>query len=99
MLDRYTAKFHAICPHCEGYGGGKTPEGHEDSDCLGSCPECWCPGCHDGQDFPESRLLELDDDDPCGSWRAFRLIEAEKEGQRKHRAEARSPQMVIGGAL
>ena len=64
------AKAGGICPVCEGYGGGEEPEGHEDSDCIGACDECWCPGCHDGQDFPEDRI----DEEPCGSWLAYELI-------------------------
>ncbi|HEY0390998.1 MAG TPA: hypothetical protein VGC63_04750 [Solirubrobacterales bacterium] len=68
------AKERRICPVCEGYGGGDAPEGHENSTCAGVCPECWCPGCHEGHDFPESRIGELDDGDPCGSWLAYELI-------------------------
>jgi hypothetical protein len=99
MLDLYAAKHHGICPHCQGYGGGRTPDGHEFSDCPGVCPECWCLGCHDGHDFPEQRIWELPDGDPCGSWEAYRLVERGKEKERQRRTEARSPQMVIGGAL
>jgi hypothetical protein len=68
------AKQHGLCPCCESYGGGDEPEGHGDSECPGVCPECWCPGCHDGHDFPEARIGELDDEQPSGSWLAFELI-------------------------
>ena len=81
MVDNPTAKHHGVCPICEGYGGGDAPEGHEFSGCEGSCPECWCTGCHDGHDFPADRLAELPDSsegatdgDPCGSWLAYELL-------------------------
>lgn len=69
-----SAKANGLCPVCEGYGGADAPEDHFESDCTGTCPKCWCPGCHDGQDFPEDRLAELDDGEPAGSWLAFELI-------------------------
>lgn len=79
MLDLHMAKHHGICPACEGYGGTAEDEDHpcqqEDSTCIGSCPNCWCAGCHDGQNFPESRLGELDDGDPCGSWLAYEAVQ------------------------
>lgn len=50
-MNETTAQRHGVCPRCEGYGGGEEPEGHENSDCEGSCPECWCPGCHDGESW------------------------------------------------
>jgi hypothetical protein len=81
------AKQSGVCPTCQGHGGGEEPEGHEYSDCEGTCPECWCPGCHDGHDFPESRISELDDEDPCGSWLAYELIHGAvsipEEGERQ----------------
>ncbi len=52
MVDIPTAKQHGICPICEGYGGRDAmdddPCERDDSTCAGSCPKCWCPGCHDG---------------------------------------------------
>lgn len=72
------AKAHGVCPVCEGYGGGAEDDDHpcrrEDAECAGSCPQCWCPGCHDGHDFPASRISELDDGASSGSWLAYELI-------------------------
>jgi hypothetical protein len=71
------AKESGVCPVCEGHGGGDDDSECIDStDCEGCCPRCWCSGCHDGQDFPESRLAELDDGNPCGSWLAYQLVQA-----------------------
>lgn len=94
------AKANDFCPVCECYGGGEAPEGHEDSDCSGVCPKCWCPGCHDGHDFPGSRIGELDDGDPCGSWLAFELIHGPNPtGARVHPRPAPEVSQDCGGEL
>jgi hypothetical protein len=86
------AKLRGICPICEGYGGGDTPEGHEnDRGCIGSCPKCWCVGCHDGQDFPPGRVYELFDGNPCGSWEAYEEIQ---RADRKRREVAPMPGQI-----
>jgi len=68
MVDLPTAERHGVCPVCEGYGGGEAPEGHENADCQGSCPKCWCPGCHDGNEMTSGW-------DPCGSWEAYQAVQ------------------------
>lgn len=80
MIDHETAKQHGVCPICEGYGGdGDCP----DPRCPGVCSRCWCRGCHDGQDFPEKLLAQLDDGDPCGSWLAFEVVSRHESEKRQ----------------
>lgn len=76
MVDIATAENHGICPVCEGYGGGKNVYGPDELSCdnelcVGSCPRCWCEGCHDGQllgiPLPESGEL-------MGSWEAYEAL-------------------------
>lgn len=69
-IDLATAEEHGVCPVCEGYGGRPDDDAcqAEDSTCPGSCPQCWCPGCHDGQDVAFDEDL---DEHPMGSWRAY----------------------------
>lgn len=85
------AKLRGVCPRCEGYGGGDEPEGHENSKCLGVCSECWCPGCHDGQDFPQGRVHELFDGNPSGSWDAYEEVQ---RAERKRREVAPMPGQI-----
>ena len=47
MVDAPTAEHHGICPECEGYGGRSPDPCAESDSCIGGCPVCRCPGCHD----------------------------------------------------
>lgn len=96
MIDRETAKEACICPVCEGYGGGDIPEGHEDDPaCIGSCPECWCPGCHDGQDFPHNLRGQVEGGDPVGSWLAFLVVQRH---ERERRQVEQGQGQLLGGS-
>lgn len=92
MIDRETAKEAGICPKCEGYGGDAEPC---PASCGGSCPKCWCGGCHDGQDFPEEMLGQVDDGEPCGSWLAFLVVQRH---ERERRQVEQGQGQLLGGS-
>ena len=72
MVDVRTAEHHGVCPTCEGYGGKSDPagDGCPNELCSGSCPACWCPGCHDGQ----VECAEPDSGERMGSWEAYEAL-------------------------
>jgi hypothetical protein len=75
VVDVLTAKGHGICPKCEGYGGNGA-DGCVNGDCTGSCPACWCPGCHDGHvpiPEPGGGLL--------GSWEAYAHLHPQDDAE------------------
>jgi hypothetical protein len=78
VVDVPTAKHHGICPDCEGYGGNSELEGCPNEDCIGSCPSCWCPGCHDG-----AVECDLDPEERPGSWQAYEAVQGSKEAELK----------------
>jgi hypothetical protein len=70
MVDIATAKHHGVCPECEGYSGGDI-EDCPNPICIGSCPQCWCEGCHDGNvNIPEPEHGE----GLAGSWEAYEAL-------------------------
>lgn len=82
MVDIPTAERHGICPECEGYLGRHDEDGYgidcPNENCLGSCPQCWCPGCHDGNTGdPQSALaFGIDPEEYAGSWAAHVAVTA-----------------------
>lgn len=87
MVDVPTARYHGVCPSCEGYGG-RTVDGYgfdcPNELCIGSCPSCWCLGCQDGRvDLPEPEHGE----GLMGSWEAFAFL---------HPEEAAKPPFLTG---
>jgi hypothetical protein len=88
MVNNTTAKHHGVCPICEGYGGRDAIEDdpceRDNSTCEGSCPKCWCPGCHDGWSGPKEMGSEA-----FGSWEAYELVQSVGDDQSQLQLDAK----------